>query len=103
MFAGRFGSEPCTRGDPETGAILQRLTDRLDGGIVPGTTLPEPGGIDFRRLRDLLVAIAGQGRVVGFDIVETSAAQLDVNTSMTTAWLMVHFLSAIHADRSTRP
>jgi len=77
--------------------------DVLDGGIVPGTTLPEPGGIDFRRLRDLLVAIAGRGRVVGFDIVETSAAQLDVNTSMTTAWLMVHFLSAIYADRSTRP
>jgi agmatinase len=77
--------------------------DVLDGGIVPGTTLPEPGGIDFRQLRDLLVAIAGQGRVVGFDIVETSAAQHDVNTSMTTAWLIVHFLSAIHADRSTSP
>ena len=54
-------------------------------------------------LRDLLVAIAGHGRVVGFDIVETSAAQMDVNTSMTTAWLMVHFLSAIYADRSTSP
>lgn len=77
--------------------------DILDGGIVPGTTLPEPGGIDFRKLRDLLVAIARQGRVVGFDIVETSAAQLDVNTSMTTAWLMVHFLSAIYADRSVAP
>ena len=77
--------------------------DVLDGGIVPGTTLPEPGGIAFRQLRDLLVAIAGRGRVVGFDIVETSAAQADVNTAMTTAWLMVHFLSAIFPGSTTTP
>jgi hypothetical protein len=35
---------------------------------------------------------------VGFDIVETSAAQADLATAMTTAWLVVHFLSAIYAD-----
>ena len=69
--------------------------DVLDGGLVPGTTLPEPGGIGFRQLRELLVAIAGKGRIAGFDIVETSAAQADVHTSMTSAWLIVHFLTAI--------
>lgn len=69
--------------------------DVLEGALVPATTLPEPGGLAYRELRDLLVAIARRGRIVGFDIVETSAAQSDLATSMTTAWLIVHFLSAI--------
>ena len=65
---------------------------------MPATTLPEPGGLAYRQLRELLEAIAGRGRIVGFDIVETSAAQPDVATAMTTAWLMVHFLSAIFGE-----
>ena len=69
--------------------------DVLDGGLVPATTLPEPGGISFRQLRELLVAIQKRGNVVGFDIVETSAAQADLNTAMTSAWLIIHFLTAI--------
>ena len=73
--------------------------DVLDGGLVPGTTLPEPGGVAYRQLRDLLAAISTRGQVVGFDIVETSGAQVDLNTSMTTAWLMVHFLTAIFEGR----
>jgi agmatinase len=76
--------------------------DVLDGGLVPGTTLPEPGGLVYRQLRDLLAAIATRGRIVGFDIVETSGAQHDLNTSMTTAWLIVHFLTAIFADGGSR-
>ena len=69
--------------------------DVLEGALVPATTLPEPGGLAYRQLRELLEAIARRGRIVGFDIVETSAAQPDLATPMTTAWLMVHFLSAI--------
>ncbi len=69
--------------------------DVLDSGLVAGTTLPEPGGIDYRQLRELLAAVALKGRIVGFDIVETSAAQADLATAMTTAWLIIHFLTAI--------
>jgi len=69
--------------------------DVLDSGLVPATTLPEPGGITYRQLRETLAAIATKGRIVGFDIVETSAAQNDLATAMTTAWLIIHFLSAI--------
>jgi agmatinase len=72
--------------------------DVLDGGLVPATTLPEPGGISYRQLRELLVAITAKGRIVGFDIVETSAAQADLNTAMTTAWLIVHFLTALRSS-----
>ncbi len=69
--------------------------DVLEGALVPATTLPEPGGLAYRQLRVLLEAIARRGPIVGFDIVETSAAQPDVATAMTTAWLVVHLLSAI--------
>jgi agmatinase len=69
--------------------------DVLDAALVPATTLPEPGGLAYRQLRALLEAIARRGKVVGFDIVETSAAQPDLATPMTTAWLIVHFLTAI--------
>src|SRR5512141_2834092 len=72
--------------------------DVLEGALVPATTLPEPGGLAYRQLRELLEAIARRGRIVGFDIVETSAAQADLATAMTTAWLVVHFLSAIFAE-----
>lgn len=74
--------------------------DVLDGALVPATTLPEPGGISFRQLRDLLVAIQARGNVVGFDIVETAGAQADLNTAMTTAWLIIHFLTAIITTHS---
>lgn len=69
--------------------------DVLEGGMVAGTTLPEPGGLAYRQLRDLLAAIATKGRIVGFDVVETSGAEPNLSTAMTSAWLVVHFLSAI--------
>jgi agmatinase len=75
--------------------------DVLEGGLVPSTTLPEPGGLTYRQLRQLLEAVARQARVVGVDIVETSGAQPDLSTAMTTAWLIVHFLSAIFGPNST--
>jgi len=80
---------------PDRGLYVSIDIDVLEGALVPATTLPEPGGLDYRGLRALLAAIAARGRIVGFDIVETSAAQPDLATAMTTAWLMIHFLSAI--------
>jgi agmatinase len=74
--------------------------DVLDLPIVPGTTLPEPGGITYRDLRSLLHHTAQRGRVVGFDIVELDAPH-DVSgaTSRVTTWVMVHFLSSIFDAR----
>lgn len=70
--------------------------DVLDLAIVPGTTLPEPGGLSYRQLRETLIAIANRGRVVGFDIVELNAPYDHVGaTARITTWTMVHFLSEI--------
>ena len=35
--------------------------DVLDLGIVPGTTLPEPGGLSYRQLRSVLAEVARRG------------------------------------------
>lgn len=70
--------------------------DVLDLAIVPGTTLPEPGGLSYRQLRETLVEIARRGRVVGFDIVELNAPYDHVGAAArVTTWAIVHFLSEI--------
>jgi agmatinase len=60
-------------------AILGALTDTvyvtfdldaLDPGILPGTGTPEPGGLEWYEAVDLLRAVAGRSRIVGFDVVE---------------------------------
>jgi agmatinase len=70
--------------------------DVLDPSVAPGTTLPEPGGISYRRLRELLVALARRGRVIGFDIVELNPPHdIGTNTSRLVGWIITHFLSEI--------
>ena len=44
--------------------------DVLDGPLVPGTCLPEPGGLTYNMLIEALAAVAQRGRIVGIDIVE---------------------------------
>ncbi len=86
---------------PEGGNLYVSIDiDVLDLSIVPGTTLPEPGGLSYRDLRGLLDETARRGRVVGFDIVELDAPH-DLNgaTSRVTTWLIVHFLSSIFDAR----
>lgn len=46
--------------------------DGLDPSLVPGTGTPEPGGLDWYDLTDLLEALTARRRVVGFDVVELS-------------------------------
>ena len=70
--------------------------DVLDLSIVPGTTLPEPGGLSYRHLRETLVAIARRGHVVGFDIVELNAPYDTAGAAArVTTWAITHLLSEI--------
>jgi agmatinase len=59
--------------------VLEALTDEvfvsfdldaLDPSILPATGTPEPGGLDWYESVDLLKAVAGRARIVGFDVVE---------------------------------
>jgi agmatinase len=82
---------------PESDAVYVSIDiDVLDPSIVPGTTLPEPGGLDYRRLLEVLAAVARRGRVVGFDVVELNPPHdVGTNTARVVAWIITHFLSEI--------
>jgi len=63
-----------------TDAILKHLgnlpiyitfdSDVLDPTVCPGTTVPEPGGIDYLLAKDILIKLAQQGNLIGADFVE---------------------------------
>jgi agmatinase len=86
---------------PESDALYVSIDiDVLDPSVVPGTTLPEPGGLSYRRLRELLAGVAGRGRVVGFDVVELNPPHdVGTNTARVVAWIITHFLSEIFERR----
>jgi agmatinase len=44
--------------------------DAFDPSVVPATGTPEPGGLDWYQVTDVLAAVARARRVVGFDLVE---------------------------------
>ena len=82
---------------PECDAIYLSVDlDVLDLGLVPGTTLPEPGGLSYRELRATLAAITRRGRVVAVDIAELNPpADTSGATARLATWLITHLLSEI--------
>lgn len=44
--------------------------DVLDPGIMPSTGTPEPGGLDYYEVLDILKGVAREKNIVGFDVVE---------------------------------
>ncbi len=70
--------------------------DALDPGIAPGTGTPDPGGLSYTEVRDLLQGIARKGRIIGFDLVEVNP-WLDPTgvTPLTAAQLIIEFLAAV--------
>jgi agmatinase len=46
--------------------------DAFDPSLVPGTGTPEPGGLGWYDVTDLLTAVASSRRIVGADVVELS-------------------------------
>jgi agmatinase len=61
--------------------VVEALTDEVyvtididvfDPSLVPGTGTPEPGGLGWYDVMDLLTAVATSKRIIGFDVVEVS-------------------------------
>jgi agmatinase len=82
---------------PEADALYVSIDlDVLDASVAPGHSLPEPGGIDYRQLREILVEIARRGRVVGFDVVELNPSRDPSGiTARVATWAIGHFLAEI--------
>jgi agmatinase len=57
--------------DALTGEVFVTLDlDALDPACLPGTGTPEPGGLDWYEVSDLIAAVAATRRIVGCDVVE---------------------------------
>jgi len=69
--------------------------DALDPGVAAGTGTPDPGGLSYPEVRDLLQGIARKGEVVGFDLVEVNP-WLDPTgvTPLIAAQLIIEFLAS---------
>jgi agmatinase len=77
---------------PDGGRVYVSIDmDVLDLPLVPGVAAPEPDGLTYAELRDLLFGIAAKSRVVGFDVVEVNP-MLDSPTAQT-AFLAVQVIA----------
>ena len=98
--------------DRPTGEWISRVTgllgahvyvtidlDAFDPSLVPATGTPEPGGLDWYQVNDLLRAVARSSRVVGFDVVELLPAPGEHASAFAAAKLVYRFLAEIFAAR----
>jgi agmatinase len=67
--------------------------DGFDPSLVPATGTPEPGGLGWHQVNDLLARVLGRRRLVGFDVVELCPAPGQHASAFTAAKLAYRILS----------
>lgn len=94
---------------PELNEVLDRLTedvyvsidlDVLDPSLMPAVGTPEPGGMDWGHLMQLIDAVARHRRIVGFDVVELSPNEGPHACAYTAARLAYKLIGSalVHSD-----
>ena len=73
--------------------------DVFDPSIMPSTGTPEPGGLTWYPVIDLLKAVSGKKRVAGFDVVELCPDKADRSPDFMAAKLIYKFLSYIYRGK----
>ena len=71
--------------------------DAFDPSVIPATGTPEPGGLDWYQVTDLLAKVAGARNVVAFDVVELLPGHPP--SAFTAAKLIYRFLAEIMRSR----
>ncbi len=71
--------------------------DVLDPAYMPSTGTPEPDGLDYRQVMDLLQLILKEHEVVGLDVVELCPNEYNKAPNFLAAKLIYHFLSFKYA------
>jgi agmatinase len=74
-------------------------TDVLDPGVMPGVGTPEPGGLSYYQVLDLLKAVARRGPVVGLDLVELTPIPGNRVSEFTAARILYKALGYIYSSR----
>ena len=73
--------------------------DALDPGIMPSVGTPEPGGLSWYQLMDLLMTVAERNHIVGFDVVEYCPINGFVQPAYTVARLIQKFMNFIYFNK----
>jgi agmatinase len=71
--------------------------DVFDPSVVPATGTPEPGGLFWYEVLDVLKAVCSKKNVVGFDVVELSPRKGDLASDFTIAKLIYKLMGFITA------
>ena len=70
--------------------------DVLDPSVAPGTGTPEPGGLSYNQLKDMVIRLPEKGRIMGFEIVEVCPPYDHAEmTSLVAARLALDLMGAI--------
>ncbi|WMT85284.1 arginase family protein [Pelagibacterium sp. 26DY04] len=70
--------------------------DGLDPAVMPAVSNPQPGGVTYRQIIDLIRGLTQRGRLLGMDIVEIAPAK-DVNelTALTAGHIILNAIGAV--------
>ena len=75
--------------------------DAFDPSLVPGTGTPEPGGLGWYDVIDLLTAVTASRKVIGFDVVELSPLMDDHVSPVVAAKLVYKLIGLALPDAPT--
>jgi len=99
-----------TREDPDWLVdAVEQLTNRVyvtididgfDPAYAPGTGTPEPGGLDWVQVTDLLKAVAMHRQIVAADVVEVMPLQGSAQTAFLAARLVYKLIAHVEAART---
>jgi agmatinase len=71
--------------------------DVFDPSIIPATGTPEPGGLFWYEVLDILKGVCAKKNVVGFDVVELAPRRGDIASDFTIAKLIYKLLGFLSA------
>ncbi|MBU0671397.1 MAG: arginase family protein [Candidatus Margulisbacteria bacterium] len=71
--------------------------DVFDPSVVPAVGTPEPGGILWYEVLDILKAVCATKNIVGFDVMELSPRKGDIASDFTVAKLVYKTIGYISA------
>jgi len=74
--------------------------DAFDPSIIPSTGTPEPGGMDWRTMNELIRRVARSREIIGFDIVELCPNPNHHASDFIAAKLVLRVLAEIFSSRS---
>ena len=69
--------------------------DVFDPGIVPAVGTPEPGGLSWYEVLEILKKVCSAKNVVGFDVVELSPRRDDLVSDFTVAKLVYKLMGYV--------